>query len=178
MKKSRIKTKNIPAMLALLLIITIWQVFFPELFIEQQVLTGNIEVGIVERVVDGDTLVVLLDGASYKVRLIGVDSPESVHADTTKNSKEGEAAAAFTKGLLKEGMRVFLEKDQSEEDRYGRLLRYVWLEAPDESVDVSFAKKYMLNALLVVNGYAVPKEYKPDTKYSALLQQLDEQSSD
>ena len=75
----------------------------------------------VKRVVDGDTLVVDLNGQEERVRLIGVDTPESVHPDDTKNIEAGKIASDFTKSKL-EGKEVELEFDVQERDHYGRLL--------------------------------------------------------
>jgi len=75
------------------------------------------------RVVDGDTLV--LDG-DERIRLIGVDTPESV--DPRRPVEQfGKEAAAFTRRLA-EGRRVRLEFDQERRDHYGRTLAYVYLE--------------------------------------------------
>ena len=106
---------------------------------------------LVERVVDGDTFV--LEGGQ-RVRLIGVDTPESVHPDKSKNTEFGKEASAFAKEAL-EGKRVILEKDVSDTDRYGRLLRYVYLE------DGTFFNEY-----LVKEGYAKVYTYPPDVKFS------------
>lgn len=105
----------------------------------------------VTRVIDGDTFEIQ---NGQKVRLIGVDTPESVHPDAEKNTEFGKAASAYTKNML-EGKKVYLEKDVSETDRYGRLLRYVYLE------DGTF-----YNELLVKEGYANPATYPPDVKYA------------
>jgi micrococcal nuclease len=92
---------------------------------------------VVERVVDGDTLV--LDGGE-RVRLIGVDTPESVdpHRPVERFSKE---AAAFTRRLA-EGKRARLEFGDESRDRFKRTLAYVWLE------DGTF-----LNAEIIRQGY-------------------------
>jgi micrococcal nuclease len=82
----------------------------------------------VVRVVDGDTLVVAIDGREEKVRLIGVDTPESV--DPRRPVEYfGREASAFLSGLV-EGKRVALAGGAGSQnrDRYGRLLRYVYLE--------------------------------------------------
>ena len=76
----------------------------------------------VERVIDGDTLV--LDGGE-RVRLIGVDTPETVHP-TKPVERFGKEASAFTKRTV-EGKEVRLEYDQERTDRYGRTLAYVYL---------------------------------------------------
>ena len=78
------------------------------------------------RVVDGDTIVVEIDGEEYKVRLIGIDTPESVASEEylektgKENSQAGKDASAFTKEILKNTTTVYLEKDISETDKYGR----------------------------------------------------------
>jgi micrococcal nuclease len=76
----------------------------------------------VKRVVDGDTL--LLDSGE-RVRLIGIDTPESVKPDTPPEPY-GHEASEFTKGLA-EGRDVRLEFDTHREDQYGRTLAYVYL---------------------------------------------------
>src|SRR6185436_19051123 len=81
--------------------------------------TGPTEQALVIDIVDGDTIKVQIDGEVYPLRYIGIDSPERglPYAD--------EATAADEE--LVGGSTVFLEKDVSETDRFGRLLRYVWL---------------------------------------------------
>ncbi len=102
---------------------------------------GPGEPRLVERAVDGDTL--LLEGGE-RVRLIGVDTPESVDPRRPVE-RYGKRAAEFTKGLV-EGRRVRLESDRGTlaRDRYGRTLAYVYL--PDGR---------MLNLELLREGYAV-----------------------
>ena len=92
---------------------------------------------LVERVVDGDTIIV--EGVG-RVRLIGVDTPETVHPNRPVEFF-GKEASAFTKGLL-EGKRVRLEYDQERQDRYGRTLAYVYL------TDGTF-----VNAEIIRRGY-------------------------
>ncbi len=77
---------------------------------------------LVERVVDGDTIIVEGIGS---VRLIGVDTPETVHPNRPVEFF-GKEASAFTQRML-EGKRVRLEYDQERQDRYGRTLAYVYL---------------------------------------------------
>lgn len=132
----------------------------------------ELEEAMVVRVVDGDTLVVELDSEEYYVRLIGVDTPESVHPDASRNSEEGEDASEYTKSLVAEGSTVYLQKDTSDTDKYDRLLRYVWLEVPSDVWDEEEVASKMLNAILVVDGYAEPKAYEPDTAYSSIFESL------
>jgi micrococcal nuclease len=91
----------------------------------------------VVRVVDGDTLV--LDG-NERVRLIGVDTPETVHPSKPVEHF-GREASAFTKRMA-EGRRVRLEFDRERTDRYGRTLAYVYLEDGT-----------LLNAEIIRQGY-------------------------
>jgi micrococcal nuclease len=85
-------------------------------------------VALVERVVDGDTVVVRLDGQSVKVRLIGVDTPESVDPRKPVERFASESAA-FLRQLV-EGKRVRLayEPAGARVDKYGRTLAYLYLE--------------------------------------------------
>jgi len=108
----------------------------------------------VVRIIDGDTFEI---EGGQKVRMIGIDTPESVHPDKLKNTEFGEAASNYTKKLL-EGKNVSLVKDVSETDKYGRLLRYVYLE------DGTF-----VNELLVREGYAKVATYPPDVKYAEVF---------
>lgn len=105
--------------------------------------------GYVTEVIDGDTIEVRAGHRSYTVRYIGIDTPELGQAG-------GIEAKQANAGLVL-GKVVELEKDVSESDRYGRLLRYVWVDGE------------MVNALLVRMGYARVAIYPPDTKYEKLL---------
>ncbi|MBL8852114.1 MAG: thermonuclease family protein [Planctomycetaceae bacterium] len=77
----------------------------------------------VKRVVDGDTLLLQ---SGERVRLIGIDTPESVKPDTPPQPY-GQEASDFTKGLV-EGRDVRLEFDRHREDQYGRTLAYVYID--------------------------------------------------
>jgi len=121
---------------------------------------AGFEAALVSRVVDGDT-VVLSDGR--RVRFIGVNSPEY----TTQIEPYGKEASYFTKVRLT-GKTVYLEKDVSETDKYGRLLRYVWLSVPEDINDAEIRSK-MFNAILVLEGYAQSNTYPPDVKYQQYL---------
>lgn len=71
----------------------------------------------VVNVVDGDTIKVELDNQKYTVRFVGVDTPESVHPNKEKNTKEGKIASDYTKNRLT-GKNVYLQKDVSGTDKY------------------------------------------------------------
>lgn len=137
-----------------------------------QEVPATLEQAFVVRVVDGDTLVVDRGNGDEKVRLIGIDCPESVSSDKAKNTEEGRAASDFTKSVIPVGQAVWLQKDTSDTDRYGRLLRYVWLSEPEDVKNAEEVKSRMFNAILIVNGHAVAKEYRPDTAYSTMFKGL------
>ncbi len=92
------------------------------------------------RVVDGDTIVVQIGQKREKVRLIGVDTPETKHPKKPVQ-RFGKEASLFTKSMV-EGEEVRLEFDWQERDKYGRLLAYVYL------TDGTF-----LNAEIIRRGY-------------------------
>lgn len=118
----------------------------------------GLELVTVSRVIDGDTIE-LADGR--KVRLIGVNTPES----TTRMEPFGKEASDYTKSKL-EGKQVYLQRDVSETDRYGRYLRLVWLDVPNDLDSESEIRAKMFNADLVINGYAEPSTYPPDVRYA------------
>jgi micrococcal nuclease len=92
------------------------------------------------RVVDGDTIVVEINSKQEKVRLIGVDTPETVHPQKPVEYF-GKEASEFTKKVV-EGEKVRLEYDWEKRDKYGRLLAYVYLE-----------NGTFLNAEIIKQGY-------------------------
>jgi micrococcal nuclease len=110
------------------------------------------EQALVTRIVDGDT-VELSDGR--KVRLIGMDTPETKHPSKGKECF-GSEASLRTAQLL-ENKAVWLEQDVSETDRYGRLLRYIWRDGQ------------MINHQLVVEGYAFTRSFPPDIAHQDLF---------
>jgi len=124
---------------------------------------------LVKRAVDGDTLV-LENGE--RVRLIGIDTPEMHESnklyrdaqrtkqDVSTIQKLGQRAYAFTRKLV-EGKRVSLEFDVEKQDRYSRLLAYVYLK------DGTF-----VNAKIVEEGYASLMTYPPNVKYADLFLKL------
>ncbi|WP_195932422.1 thermonuclease family protein [Turicibacter sanguinis] len=115
-----------------------------------------------KRVVDGDTIIVLDQNQNeVRVRLIGVDTPKSVHPDETKNTTDGDVASAYTKSQLKKGQTLYLEYDKERFDPYGRTLAYVWLEANVDPSDLNDIQSNMYNAKLIVEGCAVAKRFPP-----------------
>jgi len=94
---------------------------------------------VVERVVDGDTVVVRMRGGSESVRLIGVDTPETVKPDTPVQCY-GPEASAHLHGLLPEGTRVRVARDAEPRDHFGRLLLYLWRADDDRFVNLAIIR--------------------------------------
>ena len=130
----------------------------------------DIETVEVASVVDGDTIKVYLEGERYTIRMIGIDTPESVHPDESKNTIYGQKASDYAKQTIKKGQTVYLSKDVSDRDKYDRLLRYVWLEKPVDVNDENEIRQKMYNAKVVLDGYANVYEYAPNnTLYDLFL---------
>jgi micrococcal nuclease len=108
----------------------------------------------VDRVVDGDTLVVTVGDATETVRLIGIDTPESVARDRPDECYGPEASDRL-RALLPAGTTVRLTRDVEPRDVYDRLLAYV-----QRSSDGLF-----VNAAQVADGFAEAKDYPPNTAY-------------
>src|ERR687884_763662 len=121
---------------------------------------GGAQVARVERVVDGDTVVVRLGGREERVRYIGMDTPESVKPGTPVQCY-AEAAARENRRLVA-GRRVRLVPDAESRDRYGRLLAYVYRE-PDG---------LFVNAELVRRGYARLLTIPPNVAHEAQFRRL------
>lgn len=118
----------------------------------------EIEEAEIVSVIDGDTITVnLLAGDQPKiktVRLLEIDAPESVHPDAKRNTKYGRLASEHLKEKLKKGDVVYLTADQTDKDRYGRILRLVWLERPKDPYNNQELRSECLNAILLSEGYA------------------------
>lgn len=114
---------------------------------------GNVETAKVIRVIDGDTIVI---EGGYHVRYIGIDAPE-------KGEPYYLEAKQYNEQLVL-GKRIQMEKDVSERDNFGRLLRYV------------YASGVFVNAEMVRNGYALAKAYLPDTKYQKYLAEMENEA--
>lgn len=125
--------------------------------------------------VDGDTIVVNTAKGEKKVRMIGVNTPESVHADESLNTDEGSAASSYTKSQLKTGTIVYLQYDKDLEDQYGRTLAYVWLTDDCNPSSYEDFCKYNYGAILLQNTYCEAVYYAPNGIYRAWYEKLDKQ---
>ncbi len=117
--------------------------------------------GIVVRVADGDTLTVRFgDGAEETLRLLDVDTPETVHPNKPEECF-GAQASDYTKGLM--GQRVRVEEEGR--DRYGRLLSYVWTD--DDGDSELWNVRLLEKGLAVYNDYGNPGQYADRTRAAA-----------
>ena len=133
--------------------------------IEQKTKAENYAKAKIVAVSDGDTVTARIDNKDYKVRMIGVDTPETVHPSKPV-AFYGKEASDFTKKKLT-GKTVYLEKDASERDKYNRSLRYVWTNLPENPQNPSFedVRDKMFNGILLRDGYANLLTLPPDVKY-------------
>lgn len=116
----------------------------------------------VVRVVDGDTLVVEVGGRHEPVRLIGIDTPETVHPDRPAECFGAEASARLA-ALLPPGATVRLTRDIEPRDVYDRLLAYVE-RTPDG---------LLVNVAQVAEGYAEASHHPPNTAHRDRLDEAE-----
>ena len=125
--------------------------------------------GTIVRVKDGDTYVINAKGEDYTVRLIGVDTPESVAPATysKENTEEGKEVSDIVKDKLKAGDKVYIEFDVSPEDKYNRLLCYVYFE------DGTMIQEWLLK-----NGYAKTMTIQPNSKYADRFAEIQHEAAE
>ena len=121
------------------------------------------------RAVDGDTIHVELDGQRVTVRLIGLDAPELAR-DGQPAEPLADGATEALVDLLDDAPALALERDRSDTDRFGRLLRYAW-----QSVD---GRWRLVNAELVRLGLAEARDYRPDTGRQETLDAAEDEARD
>lgn len=106
------------------------------------------------RVVDGDTLHVLLNGVETTVRLIGINTPETVKPDSPIECFGPEASAYTKKMLTDQSVTLEFDASQGRLDQYGRTLAYVWRELPGGGLR-------LFNLEAVAGGFAQERQYGP-----------------
>jgi len=119
-------------------------------------LTASPNSATLKGVVDGDTIEIAIGGKTERVRLIGINTPETKHP--TKGVEcYGPEASAYTEQLLPKGTKLRVERDVEARDKYGRLLLYVYIANSNVFVNMD----------LVMNGYARPMVFEPNTAHKA-----------
>ena len=116
------------------------------------------EYGDVVSVIDGDTIVVSIEGKEEFVRYIGIDTPEFDRESGEDDCFSEEAADANREFV--EGKEVRLESDEDNRDKYNRLLRYVYVD------------EVFVNKELVGGGYATALPIPPNTKHASEFYEL------
>jgi micrococcal nuclease len=113
------------------------------------------DVGVVEWVIDGDTVDIDIGGREERVRMIGIDTPE-LHTDAGGAECMAREALEFTASQLPSGTEVRLERDVVGRDDYGRLLAYVYRRADN----------VLINESVIARGYARPLTIAPNNTHS------------
>jgi len=131
---------------------------------EPHTLPRDAERMIVHRVVDGDTVQLMYpdDDWYYVVRIIGINAPESVKPNSPVECFGPEASDRL-KELLPVGSVVYVERDVSDEDQYGRWLRHIWI------LDAESKEAFLVSEILVRGGYADARAYRPDDLFDEEL---------
>lgn len=119
---------------------------------------------IIEKVIDGDTFIIQ---GGDTVRMVGIDTPETLDPKRPVGCF-GKEASNESKNLLT-GKNVILQKDISDTDKYGRLLRLVFLPLEDGRI-------LFVNDYLIRQGFAKNYEYKPDLKFSERFKEAQNQA--
>ena len=132
---------------------------------------GETQTALVTDITDGDTIHVVIDGQEFRVRYIGIDAPEIAH-DNNPGEPLGQEASQANADLV-EGRLVILEKDVSDTDQFGRLLRYVWIHS-----DGPFMQWTMVELELAREGLAEVKRYPPDLYWQDVLDSVEASAKD
>jgi micrococcal nuclease len=135
--------------------------FQPKIKKKEPEISSNDKVYSVIHVLDGDTIII---ESGEQVRYIGIDTPELL-SENTEEQCFGYESYLLNK-IIMQGTEVRLEKDVSEVDMYGRLLRYVYID------DI------FLNDYLVRNGFAKASDWPPDTKYKEQFEEAEEEAKE
>ena len=106
----------------------------------------------IHKVVDGDTVDIDINGNTERVRLIGVNTPETKHP-TKPIECFGPEASAYLTQLLPKGTHVRIERDIEARDRYGRMLLYLYRNSDN----------LFINLDLISRGYGTPMSIEPNT---------------
>ena len=128
-----------------------------------------------EDIVDGDTIEVVFSGDGRRpreetVRMIGIDTPEVSFSYGNEPECYGEQASRRTESMLLRAEGIWLEEDVDPFDDFDRLLRYVWFVSEIDG------EVYLLNEVLVREGYAEAKTYRPNTRYQEVLDEAEEEA--
>ncbi len=122
--------------------------------VESDTTTNKIKYYNVKRVIDGDTIVILNNGVEEKIRLIGVNTPESVDPRKPVECFGIEASNYTKENILNKNIVLVQDESQSKYDKYGRTLAYVYRD-----------DGFFLNKEIIKNGFGYEYTYSRDYKY-------------
>jgi micrococcal nuclease len=111
------------------------------------------------------------DDRPVDVRLIGINAPESVRPDSPVECYGPESSDRLAE-LLEPGTTVYLERDVSDADQFGRLLRHVWV------VDDASDDAYLVSEVLARQGFVDARTYPPDDRYEDRLADAERAAQD
>ena len=160
-KKYYLKNKWIFTWIAIAIVLAI---SMGSLYLQRQKTATEYVSAEIVYVIDGDTIIVSMEGMEDKVRMIGTDAPESVSSTVEENTVYGEMASEYTKANLQEGMKIYLTFDQERTDIYGRTLAYIWLDKDFENMNNLYQNQ------MVSAGYAIAVKYEPNILYWQVLE--------
>ncbi|MBR3204430.1 thermonuclease family protein [Candidatus Saccharibacteria bacterium] len=126
--------------------------------IEKPELSGEY---LVSEVIDGDTVDILINGVETRIRLIGVDTPETKHPDKAAECFGEEATEYLRKMLTNKTVKIEADESQDDKDTYGRLLRYIWVDGEN------------LNYLIIRNGFGFEYTFEEAYKYQEKFKQAE-----
>ena len=124
--------------------------------------TEPIEEARVVGIADGDTVTIEIDGRRDRLRYIGVDAPELANPDAGLPAECGATEASAANAALVAGAELILERDASDRDRFGRLLRHPWV--------VRDGAWLLVTEALVADGSVEARSFPPDTLHDARLE--------
>ena len=146
-----------------------WDTFFVKSKIQKETTKKNYkdQFYIVSKVIDGDTIQVLMNSDKIKVRLIGIDTPELVDPRKPVQCFGEQASDEAHQLLAGRSVKLVADASQDDQDKYGRLLRYVFRD------DGLFINEY-----LIENGFAFEYTYKIPYKYQAIFKKAEKKAGD
>lgn len=160
-KKYYLKNKWIFTWIAIAIVLAI---SMGSLYLQRQKTEKEYVIAEIVYVIDGDTIIASWNGKEHKVRMIGIDAPESVSATEEENTVYGEKASVYTKANLQEGKTVYLTFDQERTDIYGRTLAYIWIDKDFTDMNNLYQNQ------MISDGYAIAVQYEPNTLYWQVLE--------
>ena len=126
--------------------------------LKSKILIAKEETYQVTKVVDGDTIKIMYNGIEESVRMIGIDTPETVHPTEAVECFGKEASDKMKEYVQGKNVKIMFDSSQGERDKYGRILLYVWVD------DVFINKQMILEGYAYEYTYSTPYQYQSEFK--------------